>query len=240
MHKEVEDFITECVKHSHYAHAKQIPKKFENWQKDNLVVDYANWVIEESNCPSLKLNIPIPHEEMYFEALDCANRLVKHRSHENNRGWRSMCVHGVSTEYTDHWNVFGDFATEPEYNWTDIAEHCPATVDWLKSFPCTKYNRVRFMFLDPKGFIWPHRDTQNRCLDAINVSLNNPEGCNFYMEEAGMIPWKPGDVRAIDIGRKHSVINKSMEDRVHMIVHGWWDIGLLQKICEGYDEVWQK
>ena len=78
-------------------------------------------------------------------------------------------------------------------------------------FPFTSFDRVRFMLLEPGGFIQPHADYDER-LAAYNIAVSNPPGVDFAMEDAGCIPWEVGDVRAIDIGRKHSVINNSNED----------------------------
>jgi hypothetical protein len=77
------------------------------------------------------------------------------------------------------------------------------------------------MLLEPGGYIMPHKDNDKRKLQAINIALNNPEDCNFGMENYGLIPWSPGDVRLIDISTVHAVWNNSFTPRIHMIIHGW-------------------
>ena len=57
------------------------------------------------------------------------------------------------------------------------------------------------------------------------------------MEEAGLIPWKPGEARGIDIGRNHSVLNNGTENRIHMIVHGKWGDGFEDMICASFDQL---
>lgn len=78
------------------------------------------------------------------------------------------------------------------------------------------------MLLEPGGFICPHNDTDGkRGFSAVNVCLNQPFGCAMLMEGYGIVPWRPGDIRLMDIGLNHSVINLSNEDRYHMIIHGY-------------------
>ena len=215
------------------------PAEFADWRGNhNVMMDYAQWVHTQSQCPSLKLSISVPVDEIFAEAQASLHKFVTHRDNEGNTGWRSAAIHGISTQHTNSWNTkeYG-FDTEPKYGWTQLADDCPVTTEWIKSFPCTRFQRVRFMLLEPGGTIALHRDNQQRALDAINVAITNPDECKFYMEDADFIPWKPGDVRLIDIGRYHTVVNNSSRPRIHMIIHGWWDIDIYRKTCESYDEL---
>ena len=87
----------------------------------------------------------------------------------------------------------------PEYDWTELADLCPITKQWLQNLGFKKYQRVRFMLLDPGGYINPHRDVDVRKLHAWNVAINNPVGHKFVLDGHGIIPWKVGEVRGIDI-----------------------------------------
>ena len=91
------------------------------------------------------------------------------------------------------------------------------------------------MLLKPGGYIKPHKDFETRRLAAYNVAITNPPGVEFALEEAGLVPWQPGDVRAIDIGRLHAVRNNSNEDRIHMIVHGHHNDKHNAILCESFD-----
>ena len=73
------------------------------------------------------------------------------------------------------------------------------------------------------------------CIRDSNFAITNPPGIEFAMEDAGLVPWQPGDVRAIDIGRLHAVKNTSNENRIHMIVHGNADDKHWQLLCESFD-----
>ena len=58
-------------------------------------------------------------------------------------------------------------------------------------------------------------------LYAVNMSLNNPDGCRFRMKDKGDIPYSnEGSTFMIDTSNIHSVYNNSNIDRIHIIVHG--------------------
>lgn len=235
---ETTNFIESVKKISHYQNIKFPDKNFLGWNKDYKITDeYARFIFSSSNCASLKLDINIPYEEMFQEAFNNFHRLVEHRG-SDNIGWSSMCIHGTTTEETNTWTTpsYG-YKEEPIYNWTDLADSCPVTKNWLKSFPCKSYQRVRFMILQPGGIIHVHKDKNYRKLSAINVALNNPIGCHFFMEDAGEIPWEPGDVRLIDNGRLHAIVNNSQTPRVHMIIHGDWSFDISKLACSAFDKL---
>jgi|TARA_R110002074_G_scaffold283114_1_gene454746 hypothetical protein len=237
----VEKFIKECKTKLHYEDLIHPGDQFNGWkEKTNIMNDYAKWIIHESNCPSLLVNIPVPHEEMNAEAEALINRYVKHRG-STNPGWSSITIHGQATDRTQPPNHYIENGIDTEENsppmgWTDIAEQCPVTVDWLtKKWPFKEYQRCRFMLLEPGGYIQPHQDYDVRSLAAFNVSLSNPPGIEFALEDAGLIPWEPGQARGIDIGRKHAVLNRGTQNRIHMIVHGKWGEGFERHICESFE-----
>ena len=186
-----------------------------------------NWIINDSNLPWLELDIDFPHEEMHKEAINLKDRFVKHRDQDGqggyrHKGWRSLCIHGIDAEKTNHYEQYG-YKTNQEtpYQWTDIIDRCPVTYRFFKDvFPYRAYFRVRFMLLEPEGFITPHQDTFESKLSPINMALNHPKGCVFKMEKPGVVPMKPGIVMLLDVSNKHAYINKSEEDRIHIIVHG--------------------
>ena len=84
---------------------------------------------------------------------------------------------------------------ETPYTWTDIIDRCPITYDFFKNvFPYKSYYRVRYMLLEPQGFITPHKDSFDNYLSPINMALNHPKGCLMKMEgHKGYVPfctWK--------------------------------------------------
>lgn len=188
----------------------------------------ANWVLNESLIPYLTLNLdPVPNYlAMLNEARALDHMFVQHRGN-NSHGWSSLCIHGITSQHTDHYQVYPEYAhltnDQVPYTWTEISNFCPSTVEYFKKyFPYNHYHRIRFMKLDPGGWIIPHNDSPNKNLIAINFSLNNPDNCNMCMENIGLIPFdNRGSAIMLAIGNNHSVRNYSNEPRYHLIVHGY-------------------
>jgi hypothetical protein len=186
--------------------------------------EQSEWMFRHSHVPYLRMDIQLPYAEILAEARNVRHRFVRHREGDGE-GWMSLCIHGMSAEQTDAPNMYGyDHETAP-YRWTDIADLCPVTTDYFKNqFPFQFYHRLRFMLLEPGGYIVPHSDNQTSNLGAAtNISLNNPAGCKFVTER-GLIPFSnDGSVMLFNNHYQHVVYNDSDEDRIHIIVHGAWD-----------------
>ena len=163
---------------------------------------------------------------MLSEAMELDDLYVKHRSNDSS-GWASLCIHGITSQHTDHYAVYSEYANltneQVPYTWTEIQDRCPTTVDFFKNyFPFDVYHRIRFMRLDPGGYILPHSDSSDLGLRAVNISLNNPDGCDFVFENIGRVPFdNNGSILLIANGYTHSVWNRSNQTRYHLIVHGY-------------------
>lgn len=202
----------------------------------------AKWVTHESGIPWLKLDVPeFDWQKCYDEAMSVYDEAIQHRKNdydENNpddyghRGWRSLTLHGIHKHVSQHWDskdvvaagfVYADEREAREaYGWTEIAEKCPETTAMIKSIPGYQmFDRVRFMYLEPGGYITPHTDYKHNKLGPLNISLNNPKQCYFKMlDDNAYVPWEPGNMIKMNVGHNHAVMNDSDEVRVHMIVHG--------------------
>ena len=190
------------------------------------MVDF-NWIVNESNLPWLELDISFPYEEMLEEAKAIRHMFVAHRDQDGqgsyrHKGWRSLCIHGIDAYKTNHFEQYGYKSNQDTpYCWTEVADLCPITTKFFKEdFPYKRYFRLRFMLLEPEGFITPHVDTFDSRLSPINMALNHPEGCLMKMKGHPFVPFKPGKALLLDVGNEHAYINKSNEDRFHIIVHG--------------------
>lgn len=199
-----------------------------NWFTDQSKVPRQEDIkkIEEYRSSStIKIKIKFPYKKMLKEAQALKESFVPHRQ-DPSYGWESLCIHGMSDTHTDNYSEYGH-ETRPvdKFTWTEASKKCPITTNWFKqSFPYSQYFRLRFMKLKPFAYITPHNDLGgDRGFAAINISLNQPYGCMMFMEGFGLVPWAPGQVRLMDIGINHSVINLSGEDRYHIIVHGYAD-----------------
>lgn len=170
----------------------------------------------------LRLPFEIPHREMLEEAKALKEFYVYHRSTGHHRGWRSLVLHGLSSVHSQGHEHYGyrDRDDIP-YDWTDISRFCPVSTRFFRdTFGYDRYARVRFMLLEPGGYILPHEDVDWKSLSPINIALNNPPGCDFVMKGWGLIPFQAGSANMLAVGYEHAVFNDSDEDRYHIIVHG--------------------
>lgn len=187
------------------------------------------WTVLESKWPYFRLSAldNQPYGEMYKEAEALAEHFHTHRDDYGN-GWKSLTLHGLD-EDTQSLGQYGDDRkqTLAQLDWTWVADRCPITKKFLTDvWPAEFLNRVRFMYLEPGGYILPHQDRPNdqKRLSVCNISLNNPEGCEFVFKDHGVVPFdNNGSAFLMDISNVHSVWNRSDKPRIHMIIH--YEIG---------------
>ena len=189
----------------------------------------------------------VPHRSMYEHhgRFNCGVNSAVVDQHGATRiapavpGWGSLCIHGLSavqTQYHDRYGFIKDDVTKTDlhpfgtpmedkdvpYIWTDICKYMPTIAKFFQEvFSYQVYARIRIMQLAPGGFIYPHTDWDMHTIGPVNIALNNPDGCKFYVKGRGCIPYKPGSAIKLDIGFDHALFNDSDEYRYHMIIHGW-------------------
>ena len=97
----------------------------------------------------------------------------------------------------------------------------PQTVEFFKStWPSDSYARLRVMALEPGGYISVHQDIPAPgLLNPVNIAITQPDGCNFYFENYGIVPYKPGEAYMLNIANRHTIFNNSNQTRYHLIVH---------------------
>lgn len=179
----------------------------------------------ESTAKSMKLDITVPYEEMLSEAKRLRDFFIPYHQGSDYRheGWHSLPLHGLGDDKIKAWRAYGylnGHDAAEAMDWTRWANYCPITIQWLQeSFPSKKYGRVRFMLLEAGGFIAPHHDGNDSYLEAVNVSLNNPDGCAWYWKDGTTVDFTEGNVVAVNISYEHEIRNNSNEDRYHMIIH---------------------
>lgn len=117
---------------------------------------------------------------MYEEARKLIPLMVPHRStYEENIGWKSLVLHGLDNEKTEGAERYG---LDPEdasiYKWTEASKLAPITTQFFREqFKYEFYHRIRFMLLEPGGYIYPHTDFDHYVLGPINIALNKPLMC---------------------------------------------------------------
>jgi hypothetical protein len=202
------------------------------WKENSKKIDYKypdmfdpKWVILESGWPFFKLSSldDQPYKEMYKEAEALIEHFKPHRD-DYGHGWRSLTLHGLNDD-TQSLGQYGDDRNEvlKQLHWTWVADRCPVTKKFLTDvWPAEYLNRVRFMLLEPGGYILPHQDRTDdqKRLSVCNISLNNPEGCEFVFKGHGTVPFDDnGSAMLMDISNVHAVWNRSDKPRLHMIIH---------------------
>ena len=76
-------FVEDCKQHEQYQHLNPRPERFSQWQEDRgIMQEYGTWIMTESNCPSLKLDIEFPYEEVLKEVTPQYHQFVKHRGQQ--------------------------------------------------------------------------------------------------------------------------------------------------------------
>lgn len=183
------------------------------------------WVIMESGWPWFRLSSldDQPWKAMYAEAENLIDEFKPHRE-DYGYGWKSLTLHGLNDD-TQSLNQYGDnrLDTLNQLNWTWVADRCPITKKFLTDvWPAEFLNRVRFMLLEPGGYILPHQDRPDdqKRLSVCNISLNMPDGCEFVMKNQGKVPFDDnGSAFLMDISNVHSIWNRSDKPRIHMIIH---------------------
>ena len=182
------------------------------------------WIVTESGWPYFHLSSldDQPWKEMHKEAEALSDKFHTHRD-TYGEGWKSLTLHGLD-EDTQSLNIYGERQeTLKQLDWTWVADACPVTKKFLTDvWPAEFLNRVRFMYLEPGGYILPHQDREDheKPLSVCNISLNNPKGCNFVLKNQGRVPFKDeGSAFLMDVSNVHSVWNRSDKPRIHMIIH---------------------
>jgi len=190
----------------------------------NMIPENKNpkhWVTWESKYPWLKLMIDAPFKDMLEEAKNIKHLFVEHRT-DYSQGWKSVCIHGIDDHVTGIPEDHG-LDKDTKRDWTNASAECPITTNYFKNkYPVSVYDRIRFMLIEPGGYINPHVDgsREDNPSRAVNMSLNNPDDC-FLITENGIVPYDDnGSVFYFNIAYEHGVINNSNEDRYHIIVHG--------------------
>ena len=176
---------------------------------------YTNTKSESPACQKLELNVPV--DAIYEEIHRIKKYLRSHRS-DSGIGWQAFCIHGQAYHRTKEDSYYPAFLG---HRWTDEAiEHMPVTIKWLKSLGYKSFKRVRVMCLLPKGFINLHKDQEHSKLGAVNIAINNPKDCKFYLQNYGTLEFKPGTAYQLDLSNYHMVVNNSNVPRYHIIIHG--------------------
>jgi hypothetical protein len=186
--------------------------------------ELVRWIYTQ-NIPFIEIDLDFDVSIWQQEAMLCHKYLVDHRENQPHLSWRSCVIHGIDTDKTGIWNSY--FDTEPGYSWTSISKLTPTIKKFWEAFPFERLARVRFMQVGPQGYVYPHNDTppnSDNLLDQIvpiNIAIDHPDNCFMTLKGHGVVPWRDGEIKLVNITNDHSVINFSDRPRMHMIGHGY-------------------
>lgn len=177
----------------------------------------------------IQLNLDFDLLQWKHEADQIKKYLVNHREGDGHTGWKSCCIHGISTSKTGNWDSYENNFDDVSYTWTDISKLTPNIMNFWKKFPTQELARVRFMQLDPGGWVASHNDspggvknTEFEMMDhmiPINIAITHPANCVMSLENYGEVPWQEGKSFIVNITDNHSVVNNSPYTRTHLIAH---------------------
>lgn len=177
----------------------------------------------------IELDIDFNLDKWKEESKLIEQYMVEHREGGGHSGWKSCCLHGIDIDKTGHWQQYTADEKNINYDWTKLTEICPTITAFWKSFPTESFARLRFMKLEPGGWVAPHNDSPNGIkntefnmmdhLIPVNVAITHPEDCFMELEDYGRIPWKEGKAFIVNITSTHYVKNLSRVPRMHMIAH---------------------
>ena len=186
----------------------------------NATFDWIQW---NSGLPWLELDIPVPADAILKEIVKIESYLTVHREdYSEHAGWKSFCIHGKAFDATREDTHYND---QRPYTWTDEAlQHMPETVEFFKNtWPGSGYRRIRVMLLEPGGYITIHADATSPGMRAVNISITQPDQCDFIMAGHGIVPYQVGSAMWLDTSNLHVVYNHSTQPRWHIIVHQQFD-----------------
>ncbi len=165
------------------------------------------------------------------EAIGLLSKFVSHRSESQGGSgqWKGLALRSKGGNL--HHTYGSENYAGLNYEFTDIWKSCAATRDILELFTDPEQcERIRFMLLEPGAEILVHNDAPEKFFSpAINIALNMPEGCNFWVDlnpdgsrnsYSQCIPVVGGTAFLFNSSNFHSVKNDSDQPRIHIIAHG--------------------
>lgn len=238
----VTDFFNLNKNIEHNKDILPIPDQFINAETDQDFFNFFKWIRHHSKAKSLRFDIDADITEIQSELKSLEFLGIPHRGHP---GWRSITLYGYSSIMTnsyEQYKIMGIINDSHKTDWTDVSKFFPKTVEWLRKYcPLKEYARIRVMILDPGGSSSPHKDyEQGQALcGPINVAVVDPDGAEFVLEDGGIVPWKEGDFRSMDLGSIHCIRNNGTEPRIHLIItpsKNDWDIDAMKMACRSFEK----
>lgn len=195
----------------------------------------GEWVKLHSRLGYLPLQIELPIDDIKAEALAVVDHMVDlDVGGYDSGGWTGLGLYGVEESQQGD---YGSTKSASTGRWTDVAlKHMPRTVEFFeKVWPHNRFWKIRLLGLLPGGVIGMHHDDCTG-LDQINIGIDHPQECNFYLDRAGILPFRDGSVFVTDVKRWHAVVNKGTRTRLHITVYQEDNAEFQNLILKSYHE----
>jgi hypothetical protein len=188
--------------------------------------------------PFLDLGKLFEPEPVLKEALAHLAEFVPHSGGSTgSAGWRSLAIKSIggNSTRTEAAHRYRDNNAQ-QTAFTPLWSRCPATKAVLTS--SAKVNaarRIRFMMVEPSGYIAPHKDSDDFLSVTVNYVVNVPDGSRFWVDinadgthgpMTSESPLIPGHIILINVACCHALRNSSDAPRIHIIVEGGLSMNL--------------
>lgn len=164
-----------------------------------------------------KLQLPFDLQATQAELLSVNQTWQSHFNTYHFEG--SWTVLPLRSPNGDHKNITPELMDNNEYLDTIYLQNFPSVKNLLSSLQCEQMS-VRFLNLQADAIIKPHRDNElafEKGEARLHFPiLTNPE-VEFYLDNDRII-LAEGDCWYINANLTHSVSNKGISDRIHLVV----------------------
>jgi hypothetical protein len=102
---------------------------------------------------------------------------------------------------------------------TDALRRCPSVTAILDQFEC-ETESVRFLRLGAGASIREHRDHKLSLEDGVarvHIPVKTSDAVEFYLD-GNRVEMKEGEAWYLTFNRPHRVMNKSSEQRIHLVI----------------------
>tara|TARA_Y100000004_G_scaffold113787_1_gene127799 strand:+ start:883 stop:1578 length:696 start_codon:yes stop_codon:yes gene_type:complete len=212
-------------------------------------------ILKQNYLYHLKLDIQLPKEAIKEAQMVYDEKFfVPHRG-KKHKGWQSTCIHGIDGMFfkTMSGKQYG-FESDSDKNirwfYTDVINYAPKTTEFFqKEIPLKNYRRLRYMLLEPEGFILEHSDApsgkpyttpkRESIFSALNICITQPKDCALEHLSNGVVPFKPLEVYLFNNDEYHHAYNKSDENRFHIIAHAEYDYDFAELFVRSFEKYYE-
>lgn len=184
--------------------------------------------------PFIDLGLSFDAEACLAEATALLDRFVPYQSDPRYgiTHWKGLALRALGGDPAKAAVAVSPDANRDErYATTPVADLCPKTMAVLRDvLDWDKCRAVAFLALSPRSRIAPHvDDPQHEVMRSVNVALNMPDGCEFFIDTlpdgahgpfTRTVPLKPGVGMIVNVARDHYLENRSDALRVHVVARG--------------------